>query len=248
MNSFLSHTSQFLRKNKEVLVPFIIISLILIGGSLRLKHFLENRSLWLDEAALAINIAQRSFDQILSSTYRDSQLAPTAPIGFLVVEKIMIRLFGLSESAWRFIPFAVSIFAIVRFLALLRENFSKLTTILALSFFLFSPTLIYYSAELKHYALDVAFTIFLTWSAFRILNSSKEWNTLLLGILGLFFIIFSYSAIFILPGVWIVLFTTSVSKKQYKRLRFLLIMAVLWACLFCALYIFEVRQLSGSSA
>lgn len=234
------------RKDKEGIIQLFIILLILIGGCLRLKHFLENRSLWLDEAALAINIAQRTLDQILSSTYRESQLAPTAPIGFLAIEKIMIQLFGLSESVWRFFPFLVSIFSIIRFSALLKENFSKLTTVLALSFLLFSPNLIYYSAELKHYAFDVAFAIFLIGSAFRILNSSNELNTLLLGVLGFLSIIFSYSALFILPGVWIVLVAASLSKKQYTRLKFLLIIAAVWLYLFGTVYIFELSQISES--
>lgn len=246
INVFLSRGFKFARENKEELAQIFIIFLILIGGSLRLKHFLENPSLWLDEAALAINIAQRTLDQILSSTYRESVLLPTAPIGFLAIEKVMIQLFGLSESAWRFFPFLVSIFSIIRFSALLKENFSKLITVLALSFLLFSPTLIYYSAELKHYAFDVAFAIFLIWSAFRILNSSKELNTLFLGVLGFFSIIFSYSALFILPGVWMVLVAASLFKKQYTRLKFLLIIVAVWLYLFGVVYIFELSQISGS--
>jgi hypothetical protein len=70
------------------LLPLIIIAL---GIILRLREYIANRSLWVDEALLALNIIKRPFLELLKPL-SDSQ---HAPIGFLWLER-----FSLS-TIWR---------------------------------------------------------------------------------------------------------------------------------------------------
>lgn len=49
--------------------------LITLGILLRLKHYLENRSLWLDEAWLSLGISAHSFSDILTFVPFSNDLA-----------------------------------------------------------------------------------------------------------------------------------------------------------------------------
>ena len=64
--------------------------IILFGTLLRLTQYLSNRSLWLDEAFLALNIVNRSFLQLLKPLDNNQG----APIGFLMLEKFLPELGG----------------------------------------------------------------------------------------------------------------------------------------------------------
>ena len=84
--------------------PILLFFLITAGLLLRLKCYLENPSLWLDEAALVLTIIRRSFKDIFLG-YDYNPTSPTAPIGFLMLEKGAIQLLGNNELVLRAFPF-----------------------------------------------------------------------------------------------------------------------------------------------
>jgi hypothetical protein len=55
--------------------------IILLGAVLRLRQYLLNRSLWADEASLAVNLVNRSFGEL--TELLDYHQA--APVGFLFI-------------------------------------------------------------------------------------------------------------------------------------------------------------------
>ena len=74
--------------------------IILIGIVLRLRQYLLNRSLWADEASLAMNLVTRNFGEL--TQLLDYHQA--APIGFLFIEKLsIIGSSGVCESVWRYL-------------------------------------------------------------------------------------------------------------------------------------------------
>src|SRR5207244_11823416 len=58
------------------------------------------RSLWLDEALLALNIVRRP----LSGMFRPLDYNQGAPVGFLLLEKLVTHAFGNGELSLRLIP------------------------------------------------------------------------------------------------------------------------------------------------
>ncbi|NJN16607.1 MAG: hypothetical protein HC822_10195 [Oscillochloris sp.] len=79
---------------------------IILGGmALRLIPYRFNRSLWFDEAALALNIIQRDYARLLEPL----DLRQTGPIGFLFAERFAFELFGSSEYALRLVPLLASL-------------------------------------------------------------------------------------------------------------------------------------------
>ena len=82
--------------NKNIsIIPFSCwpVLLILTGTAIRLRNFIHNRALWLDEATLSLNIIHRDYRQLLEPL----DTLQIAPIGFLYVEKFFTQVFGISE-------------------------------------------------------------------------------------------------------------------------------------------------------
>jgi hypothetical protein len=66
-----------------------LLFLVLLGVAARCLQYFSRSSLWLDEAALALNLASRPFRELFTPL----DLAQVAPWGFLAIEK------GLSGSS-----------------------------------------------------------------------------------------------------------------------------------------------------
>ncbi len=88
------HTLKWSFENISVLIIF------LLGILLRLRQYFIGRSLWVDEAMLALNIVNRNFAGLL----KPLDLDQGAPIGFLLVEKVFNLLLGRNEYSLRLFP------------------------------------------------------------------------------------------------------------------------------------------------
>ncbi len=130
----------------------VLIALVVFGAVLRLCSYAGNPSLWLDEAALAHNIVARSFAGLLAPLDRQQ----VAPLGFLWLEKAAVSLFGTSEYALRLVPLLASIATLPLFALVARRLLRPLAAIFALALFATATPLLYFAAEMKQYALDVA--------------------------------------------------------------------------------------------
>ena len=82
----------FSKTKESIAQPINILSwlIIVFGIVVRLVQYLSNRSLWADEAALALNIVNRSYSELGQPLDYDQ----AAPIGFLWLEKLAIDIFG----------------------------------------------------------------------------------------------------------------------------------------------------------
>jgi len=122
-----------------------------IGVLLRFVHYLGRGSLWADEASLALNICKRNYLQL----FQPLEYGQTAPIFFLLSTNFVTNIFGISEPTLRFLPFMAGVVSIVLFVRLARKMLGSREILLGLVLFVFSPQLIFYSAEFKQYSLDL---------------------------------------------------------------------------------------------
>jgi hypothetical protein len=220
-------------------LPWIIIC---FGIVLRLYHYLANRSLWLDEAALALGTINTPFLQLLEPLYN----VQAAPIGFLMVERLIINIFGTSEYALRLFPFLCGIAALFLFYAVASRYLQPKSLPIALFLFAFCPSLIYYSSEVKQYSVDVAIALLLYLVAIHI---DRERLTiphiLFYGVIGAVAVWFSHPSLFILISIAIVLALSSLRRREYVKLRVLSIIFSFWAFSFVASYLVSLQDLSG---
>src|SRR4051812_42549434 len=68
---------------------------LLLGAALRVALWAQDRSLWIDESRLAINIASRT----LSELARPLAFDQVAPVPFLWVERCLVVIMGVNEAA-----------------------------------------------------------------------------------------------------------------------------------------------------
>src|SRR5438876_3852759 len=96
---------------------WLILLLVGFGILLRVTQYLANRSLWHDEALLALNLIDRS----LSQATKPLDFGQVAPVGFLLAEIIATRVLGLSEYVLRLFPLVCGILSIPAFVWLARR-------------------------------------------------------------------------------------------------------------------------------
>ncbi len=186
--------------SREKTVIQLLPLLVLIAGILvRLVVFLQNRSLFIDEANLALNILEKSGNQFFQ-TLDYQQYAP--PL-FLLFEKASTLLFGTGEMAFRLLPFTAGVLGLYLF-ALVVKKWLPLPCFHWFPLFLlaFSPMLIQYATEIKQYSTDVLTNIFFIYLAvkwpYQDLTFRQKLGWIALGMAAIWW---SMPVVFVLFGV-----------------------------------------------
>lgn len=135
--------------NRRILIfLFIWLALFIV----LLFQYLHNRSLWIDEAMLALNIINRSPAELL----RPLDDAQVAPILFLFVEKLFVSVFGTSEFSLRLFALLCATLSLPLFYLLCRYlSDSRVFALCAMILLGLTPSFVYYSSEVKQYMADL---------------------------------------------------------------------------------------------
>ena len=112
--------SNLLLKMRQLFTSQRILWLIFIFAlACRVVQYASNRSLWLDEAALALKIDHFSFTQLL---HPQNQLSESyfvhiqaGPFGLLALVKMLVIYFGDHEYVLRLVPFIAGVVSIFLF-------------------------------------------------------------------------------------------------------------------------------------
>jgi uncharacterized membrane protein len=217
--------------------------LIVLGAVLRLRQYLTGRSLWVDEAMLALNIVERN----VAGMFQPLDYDQGAPIGFLLVEKIFNAMLGKHEFVLRLFPLLVGLISLGLFYRLLKRTTSGAGLFLALALFAFNPRLIYYSSEVKQYIVDVGVTIALLLLAAPVFHaSSQKKDFVWLTSAGVIALWFSHPALFVLAGIGFTLLILPLRRDQ-SSLRLVMIMGVIWVLNVALLYLLILKDLSQNA-
>lgn len=218
--------------------------LLLLGVALRLRQYLSGRSLWADEAMLALNIVNRD----IAALFKPLEYDQGAPLGFLLVEKFFNLILGRHELVLRFFPLLAGLASLWLFYLLAKKNLQGAGFLLALALFVVNPALVYYSSEAKQYILDAAVTLVLLLLAFPVFQGqANQRNYILLGLAGIVAFWFSHSSLFVLAGIGITLVINNLRKRDASNFRLTFIMGALWLVNLGLLYLLNLRQLSRNN-
>ena len=177
------------------LLPWLLIG---VGVLLRLIRFLHNRALWGDEAALALNLIHRSPRELLEPLDFDQ----ASPVLFLLAVKGVATLFGYSEFSLRALALLAGLVSLPLFWIVAKRVLAPLGALIALTLFAVSDPLVFYSAEVKQYGIDVTITLLLLvllLPAVESLELSRA-RALVLGLTGAAAVWASHPAVFVLAG------------------------------------------------
>jgi hypothetical protein len=146
--------------------------IIALGVLIRLLHLLSNRSLYIDEARLALNVGSRS----LTALAGPLDLEQAAPVPFVLAEKLVSQIFGMGEIALRLLPFLCGAALLLVVWAVARRLLRTPFALVALALVTVSPALVRESNNLKQYSWDAllaSLTILLAVLAIRDLSDGQ---------------------------------------------------------------------------
>ena len=142
-------------------MTLLAVLLVSIGIGARLLQFWRNDSLMLDECVVCLNVAGRSlagFTHMLS--YNEA-----APLGFLILQKMLFLIVGMDDVATRVVPLIFGLLTVPLIVLLANRLFdiriNPCATILAIGLICFNRSIIVYSATAKQYSLECATTLVL---------------------------------------------------------------------------------------
>jgi hypothetical protein len=222
-------------KKLQSILPWIVV---LCGIGLRVQEYIANRSLWVDEAYLAVAILSRTFLQLLKPLDGWQH----APYGFLWVERGLSYLFGGSDYVLRIFPMIAGILGLILFKKLAERIFSPLYSFIALMAFAFSDLLIRYSVELKQYSTELCVMVLLYLVCIPF-PKKLSWNKglIFLGI-GIASMLFSHTAILFLVTLGFVATIQQIRLKQWRQSVGVVVLLGIWLGLFMLLYMSDALQ------
>ncbi len=222
------------------ILPYLIIA---FGIAIRLIQYLANRSLWADEAVLALNIVNRSYLELLQPLDYDQG----APIGFLMVEKLAVQILGNNEYALRLFPFVCGVGSLFLFYELGKKLIPKSSIIISLTLFASLAYLVYYSAEVKQYSSDVAIALVLYLLLLPLvqgkLNRVQMIKYCLVGATAIWF---SHPSIFILASIGGSALLINFWQKYLSKVKHLLLIYSGWVLSFFIFYFVSLTNLTGN--
>lgn len=221
----------------------VALTIILVGMALRIGQYLANRSLWLDEALLAQNIANRSLAGLTQPLDHDQG----APVGFLFVQKLTVQALGNEDYILRLIPLAAGVLSLYLVYKVAGYYTTGTAILVALALFAISGPLVYYASEVKQYSSDVAICLLLLLVAagcFEADGAPKHYVAL--GVAGALALWFSHPALFVVAGIGLSLALYLLARRDWRMLSWLGGVFVAWSASFVALYVFSLRALAAN--
>ena len=203
----------------------LTLAAIVIGIALRVWQYAANPSIWVDEAAIARNVLDRTPIELFGRL----DYAQVAPPGYLLAVKLSTALLGSSEYALRVVPFIAGIACPVLFYLVARSFLRPVATMVATSMVSMATPLIFFSSNLKQYSSDVAITLLVLVIAVRLLRSSLTFRTAFgYAIISVPLLFCSQAAIFSLTIAGAVIFADALGAHRLDR-RYRQVVVALWA-------------------
>jgi len=190
-------------------LPWVVIA---VAVGLRVGRYLHDRSLWLDESQLALNIMSHSYGELFGKL----DFAQGAPVGFLLLEKLTISALGDSERAFRLFPLLAGLASVFVFWRVALRFAGREAGLLAMAFFAVLGSLIFYSAETKPYSFDVLTALVLLWLFDRAFTSGRFRDWAVFALVGIAAPWFSHPSVFVLTATGTLLLLPAVLRRNWR--------------------------------
>ncbi|HUY93498.1 MAG TPA: hypothetical protein VMV10_32525 [Pirellulales bacterium] len=206
--------------------------LVAFGLALRTYHYLRGPSLWHDEAALVVNVLEKSFAELLGPLW----FSEAAPPLFLWLEKAASLLLGDDLYALRLAPFLASCLALVLFVPVARRWLPEAAVPWAVLFFACSDRLLWHACEAKQYSGEVLAAV----AILALYCRSEGWplarRSLALAALAPALLWMAYPGCFLYGGVLLALLgQTRQSRRPVDWAAYAALAAIVFGCFFALL-------------
>lgn len=216
---------------------------LILGSILRGAVWLQQRSIFLDEANLIRNYVEKSY----SALFGHLDYQQYAPPLFSVVTKFIFQIFGINELSAKLFPLLCGIALLFVFYALSRRLLSPFAALMAVLFVCFDKIFIDYSTECKQYATDAFVAVLLLLLSQRIdFKSFNPKKAFLWAMIRSIAIWFSMPSVFVLAGVGAYYLYAFWKNKDTKAMQQIAAVGAFWLAQF-ALYFYFVLNTDAKS-
>ncbi len=173
---------------------FWLVTLIVIGIVWRVARYAAAFPVWSDEAALGLNIINRSYLGLLAPlSYQQ-----VCPLGFLWASKFIINQMGTSGYALRLLPLLAAIADVLMMVPIARSFGGRRVGLIAAGLLACSLSPARFANDFKPYSMDLFMSLAYIGLALGILRRPDQtWRLALLALLAPVSVAFSYPAIFV---------------------------------------------------
>ena len=228
------------------LIAILIWTMVLVGAAARISQLAIDRSLFLDEAFVAVNIQDLSYQELLLPLKYDQR----APAGFLWAVKFCWQAIGHFDWALRMTPLLAGIAALVVFRRATTLLLAPWAQLLAVTLMALAVPHIFYASDLKQYSTDLLVAVSAICIAMLPGRSTDSWSrSIQTGMFGLIALQFSFTATFVLAGIGACMFAAdwrAFRTMDLNRISRLSLIASLWAIGFGVIYYFQCRHFAAN--
>jgi hypothetical protein len=236
--------SRFRKLEHASISRYLAVGIILFGIVLRIGQYIANRSLWFDEAMLALNIVGRSFGGLTQPL----DYSQGAPVGFLFIQKAATYMLGNRDYVLRLFPIIAGMAAMFLIYKVANLYLEGTGIFAAIWLFAVSDRLVYYASEAKQYSSDVVISLFLLFSAYNCLKEdSNQRHFIGLALLGSIAMWISHPALFTIGAIGIGLLMDRLLNKDWRKLLWLGYAYLAWLVNFAGVYYISLRLLAANS-
>lgn len=216
--------------------------LVLLGAFVRLRQYAFGRSLWLDEAMLALSVVRRSPSDLLHPLL----YGQAAPVGFLWSERVAAVFLGEGERSLRLVPLLAGLAVLPLTWLAARRLLSPALVPLPVALIALNPRLVYYSNEVKQYSTDVAVVLLLlVVGLYLVRRPTTLWAVAAWGALGAVAVWCSHPAVFYLGGTAVALGLQAMVRRNWGRLSVVVAGSAAWSLSFGLEYLVFLREQAG---
>lgn len=222
----------------------LVVAMCLLGFFLRLGLYIDNRSFWIDESMLALNVVDRSFIGLLKPLNYNQG----APLGFLLLLKAALSLWGNWDYVLRLVPLVTGLGSIPVMYYVAKKYDTGWAPYIAMGLFVFSTRHIYFSSELKQYSSDVLVALIVLLVAEKCFQDSSEGRALVVfGVVASLAIWFSHPALFVIMGVFLALGLSWIKLHNSRWLLRIIGMGGVFSGSLLLLYLISLRHLAANT-
>ncbi|QSB13394.1 hypothetical protein JQS43_17445 [Natronosporangium hydrolyticum] len=209
-------------------------TLLLAAAVGQVRVWSSDRGFWLDELSVAINLRERAWSELPGGL----EYYQVAPVGWLAVTKALREWVGEAEVVLRLPSLVAGVALLVLTMVIARRAVGEWASAVAVGLVGFSPTLLYYSGELKQYAVETAVALGLLLLGDELLRRDPQrrqgaeqengwrWPVLAAGAgLVAVAVTLSYSALIVLAGVTAGLAAIFAARRQWPAMAVLFLAA-----------------------
>jgi hypothetical protein len=219
-----------------------LLALLFVGVVLRVVQYAADTSMWFDEFSIARNIVHRSASQLAFEPLGYNQVAP---VGFMLLEKLISVSIGSSDLALRLLLFLCGLAALPLFLILAERLLDGYAVPFAVAAFAIGVPFIRYTTELKQYGVDVAAALALSLIALRLRDpDSSAKRCIAAGLAGAILVWFSQTAVFVMAGLAAALLLDWLVERRAQTRRAVLTTVPIWALASVAATVASMRRMT----